>query len=246
MRVLRLTNSSDFAPGVPAALGSAAIAEEAVVRATGEQVETVMRVFWPSPALPGIVERWLARYEPDVVFIRASSFWVSYESVPLRVQRLFGPAGRWSGSLALRVGGHPRVAANPAVRVVRQFAARTLGGDPYFSPEEAAGHVESLLRAALSRESAVVVVRGPGHTFDSSGTVRGFERARRRTDELDERLRELCAKLHVSYVPVRDVVDQPEYLLGDGIHENAAGQRVFGELEGEAIARSWLLSTARV
>jgi hypothetical protein len=245
VRILRLTNSADEMPAVPDHLRSAAITERIVAEATGEAVETVPRIFWPGPELPAILERWLARYEPDVVLIRCASFWVAYESVPLKLQRTLGKPGAWLGRLGLSVGGNRTIASSGLARVLRQWAVRSIGGSTYFTPEAATESVAAILRSVLAREATVPVVRGPGHTLNAAGNKRGYERALRRNVAFDDQLAELCKRLHVAYIPARAVVDSPTLLHGDDVHSNIEGSRVFGELEGKAIAETWLAATAR-
>jgi hypothetical protein len=72
VHLLRLTNSSDTYEGVPEAQRAHRIADQLFTELTGEPVETILKLFWPDPGLPEIVERWIGRYEPDVVFMRAS------------------------------------------------------------------------------------------------------------------------------------------------------------------------------
>ena len=240
MKILRLTNSNDVASRLPASQLSAAIADETVARITGEQPDTTVRVIWPGPELPSIVGRWIERYDPDVVFLRASSFWVCYESVPLRIQRRLGLLGRGVGALGLRVGGHPAVASNPLARSLRTYAVRTIGGDTYFTPAEATAHVEATLRTVLSAESVIPVLRGPAHILNSSRNHAGYLRAQARVFDFERRLAALCGALHVSYVSARGPAADAESFLPDQTHDDLPTQRVFGELEGRAIAEAWL------
>lgn len=244
MKILRLTNSNDVASRLPASQLSAAIADETIARLTGEQPDTTVRVIWPGPELPAIVGRWLERYDPDVVFLRSSSFWVCYESFPLRLQRRFGPIGRRVGALGLRVGGHPTVASNPVARTVREYAVRTIGGDTYFTPAEATAHVEATLKTILSAESVVPVLRGPAHVLNSARNHAGYLRAQARVFDFERRLAALCSTLHVSYVSARGPAADAESFLPDQTHDDLPTQRIFGELEGRAIAEAWLAAVA--
>lgn len=243
MRVLRLTNSNDAQASIPEPLRASVIAERTAAELIGEAVETEMRVFWPGPTVPGILEKWLDRYSPDMVFIRASSFWVCYASVPVKLQRRYGALGTWSGRAGFKVGGNASVAANPIARKLRQFAGRTIGGEPHFTPEEATDYVAAMLRTILAREAAIPVLRGPGHTHNARGDAAGHTLAERLTDDFDARLTALCAKLHVPYTESRSTAS-PAFLAADGIHDTIEGQRVFGELEGRAMAEAWLASKA--
>lgn len=240
MKILRLTNSNDVLESIPAHLRAAAIADDVVHSLTGERPETISRVIWPGPELPAIVARWIERYEPDLVFMRASSFWVCYESVPLHLQRHFGPVGRALGALGLKAGGNPTIATNPVAARLREYAVRTIGGDTHFTPAEAAGHVEDILRVVLKAESVVPVLRGPAHSHNSAGNASGLARSQRRVEEFEERLAALCRTLHVSFTSARILADEAATHLADGLHDDLVGQRDFGELEGRAIATAWL------
>ena len=204
----------------------------------GEPVETVVKVFWPTPDLPDIVERWIDRFEPDVIFIRAAAFWCSYESVPLRVERKLGPVGKPLARAGVKASGS-RLGHVGAFHYVRRLAGRTIGGDFNFEPAEATAIVEAVFRRALSHEALVPVMRGPGMARDSTGTRAGLLRAQRRNAELSALLAKMCQSLHIPYVPVEDTFDA-SLLAEDQFHSNEAGQRHQGELEGRAIAQAWI------
>jgi len=244
MRILRLTNSNDALEEIPAELRSGAIAERVVAELTGEQVETIQRVMWPSAVLPGIVDRWIRQYEPDIVFVRTSSFWVSYESVPLRVRRKLGRFGGVPSRIGLKVGGDPRFASSRAGKAIRRMAARTIGGDTHFTVEEAARHMEAVVRVVLAYESILPVVRGPGHAFNAAGTARGLAGSRRRCDEFESILSDFCRRLHVAFAPAGSIGHQHSFLRADEVHEGPEGQRLYGEFEGALIARAWLEAKA--
>ncbi len=245
MRILRLTNSNDLLSTLPPEALSSAVADRVVAEITGVTPETIVRAVWPGPELPGIIQRWLLRYEPDLVFLRAASYWVTYESVPLRVQRQLGAMGSWPSRAGFAVGGNPKFASNQAFKALRRLALRTVGGTTYFTPDEATKHVEAVLRQVLTQESVLAVVRGPGHTYNAVGDATGLRVARRRIDEFEARLSDLCQSLHVPYCSTRLVADDPALLQADGVHDNAEGQRIFGELEGKAIAAAWQAATLR-
>jgi hypothetical protein len=240
MRLLRLTNSNDLQPGVPEAQRAPAITERIVAAATGESVEVINRVIWPGAELPDIVAGWLERFSPDVLFMRASSFWCTYESVPLRLQRRWGRLGAPLSRVGFKAGGHPTVAANPAFRRVRKLAVRTVGGETYFTPPEATRLVADVLRRVLVQEAIVPIVRGPAHAHNSSGTAAGHRRAAQANREFDALLAAMCLGCHVTYVTASGALDNPSFLANDEVHDTAAGHLAIGTLEGEAIAGAWL------
>ena len=245
MRILRLSNSNDVLDDIPVELRAAAVAEQVVRDATGEAVETITRVVWPGPELPGIVGVWLERYQPDVVFLRAPAYWVNYESLPLRLERRLGGIGKWPSQIGLKVGGNPTFAASRAGRALRKLLVRTLGGDTYFTPREATDYVAAVLRVVLASESVIPAVRGPGQAIDSSATAKGFQRATRRVDAFDRNLAALCVGLHVPYASVRAIGHQAAFLRADEVHDGPEGQRLYGQIEGQLIAQAWAASGAR-
>lgn len=244
MRLLRLTNSNDLSPGVPEAQRAPAITERIIAAATGEPVETMNRVIWPGPELPDIVAGWIERFSPDVVLMRASSFWCTYESVPLRLQRRWGRLGAPISRVGFKAGGHPTVAANPAFRRVRKLAVRTVGGETYFTTPEATQIVADVLRRVLAREAIIPIVRGPAHAHDSSGTPAGRLRAEQINREFNTLLAATCQGYHVTYVSATSTLDNPSYLQNDELHDTAAGHLAIGELEGRAIVEAWLTAKA--
>lgn len=242
LRILRLTNSDDLNEAIPPELRAQALAAKVIEARIGEPVETITRVIWPDPELPDIVESWLERYQPDCVFMRAASYWVTYESVPLRLQRRGYRGTGWLARLGGAAGANSRLASSAPFRVVRRVAVRIIGGDTYFTPEEAAATVGATLRRIVVRESLVTVVRGPFNAHNSGGTKAGLARSKDRNRQFDSLLASFCGELHVPYVSVHHLAD-PRAQGGDEVHLNAEAQRMFAEIEGGAIADA--LMTAR-
>jgi len=245
LRILRLTDSNDSRSSLPEPLRASAIAEATAAELTGEQIETIVRPIWPSPELPGILSGWMARFEPDVVFLRTPTYWVSFESVPLRIRRRLGRFGEWPADVGLKVGGHPRFAESRLGHGVAALALRTIGGDTHFTPGEACERVESLLKVVLGHESAVTVVRGPSYSMASPGDSRASVRAFRRNHEFNTLLAGLCTRLHVEFASAATPTDDLSLRAADGLHTNEHGQRVTGELEGRAIAAAWQGASSR-
>jgi hypothetical protein len=190
--------------------------------------------------LATIVEGWLDRYQPDVLFIRIPAFWICYESLPLRLQRRLGKPGKWVGRAGLAVGGNPRFAESRAGKACRRLLLRTIGGDTYFTPRQVHDCIAEVLRVASKRESLVVAVRGPGHSIDASRTARGLARSSARSETLDRLLSELCSESHVAYGSARFIGHGTAHLREDDLHDGPEGQHLYGEVEGKLIARAWL------
>lgn len=244
MRVLRLSNSNDEYHRIAPEDRAPAVAARRVTQLTGEPVETVIRYIWPAKGLGDRMEEWVNELQPDVVLVRASSFWVNFESVPVKFERRFGKRVRPVARAGLKVGGNPKFSHNRAFRLGRVIAARTIGGATYFEPQLAC----DLLMAAVQRicrdESLVVVVRGPSHAHNTTSSVRGLRTSERRRAELERCLDAECKKLRVPFVPRREPLTA-DHLLNDDVHDNEEGHRLNGELDGDAIAEAWLAARRR-
>ena len=240
MRILRLTNSTDTHSGVAPEMRATAVVERVVSAAIGEAVESMVRPIWPTPDLPSHVDRWIESFQPDVVFLRAASFWCTYESVPLRIERRMGRFGKPFATAGLRLGDRPWLVNRGSFKFARQAVVRAIGGEPHFTPEQASGVVAEVLRRAVARESTVAVVRGPAQFHNSAGTRAGYRRAQARLRSLDALTAEACRRLHVRYIPAAGTNDGRAYRLEDDLHDTEAAHQVMGELEGLVIAEEWL------
>ncbi|HET7738783.1 MAG TPA: hypothetical protein VFK32_09440, partial [Tepidiformaceae bacterium] len=94
MLVLRLSNSQDIQGDIPPGGRAWEIAAGLLAQDVGESVETTQRVIWPRPELPGLIDTWLDRYQPDLVFLWVSYYWGSYEILPNQLERKYGRAGK--------------------------------------------------------------------------------------------------------------------------------------------------------
>jgi lysophospholipase L1-like esterase len=122
------------------------------------------------------------------------------------------------------------------------MALRTVGGAPYFTPQEVLDRVAQCVRAILTREAVTVIVRGPINAHGSDAGGRIAARARARWYVVDHGLRELCQRLHVDYLgfpgPADAGPDSPT-LQGDFVHLNRAGHRERAEHEAAAMIAAW-------
>lgn len=200
MRILRLTNSHDVNERVPAEQRGAAVAERLVAAALGEEVETVIRVFWPGPPLADIVDRWLDRYEPDVVLVRANSYWVSYESLPRRMEMRVPVVGAALGKMLAGAGENKRLSYGPLGPLVKQAGATLFGGDPFFTPDEVGVYLEQVMRRIVAREGVVAVMRGPAQPLDVRRTAKSLKRSTARRDAFERVCERICRDLRVPFV----------------------------------------------
>lgn len=241
MKLLRLAVSDDTNPLIPAGQRIPEIAAARFTEATGEPVEQVIRVFWPTPEYPDLVERWMEREHPDMVYVWVNSYCFTYESVPLRIERRFGQAGRLVNRASQRIANTRWLADRPPFKAGRRLAHRVLGGDTYFTPVEVLERVELLLRRVLEHEGVVVIVRGPRTAYGEDGGPKGLARAERRRKQVDDGLAALCRRLHITYHSHagRAPSDVPGEWLADGIHGNVASSFESGVEQGQHMIDAW-------
>lgn len=242
VKILRMGTSEDAAGRIAEGELSYKLVEQALSEALGEPVETIVRRAWPDPRLPGKFEEFLERYEPDLVFFKVPAYWVTYESVPLRMERLLGKLGTPVKDAGLKAAGTPWLAENFAFRALRRLANNTIGGATHFTPDQVAEVVTDCMRIALRREGTVVALRGPLSFADTATSAKVRKRQESRRLALHRACKELAARLHIDYLgsdaPVY-LVEGTEVLLGDRLHHNQAGQRQAADQEVEFLMRAW-------
>jgi hypothetical protein len=243
VKILRITTSEDSEPRVPELERTPAVAARVITDLTGEPVENVQRVFWPTADFPDVVSRWLGKYRPDVVFMVVTSYAFTFESVPLRLERRLGRAGRLINARAQQVAGIHTISDRQVFRLARKGAFRLIGADAHFTPREVLDTTEAAIRRILAFEDVVLAVRGPRRPLAVDGGTRAITRAERKRQFVNTGLKAICAKHHVAL----HVFEQPPFAtddddrtFGDRIHANASAQLVEGELQGEFIAKAWL------
>lgn len=242
MKVLKLCTSDELAGDIPDVQRAYRVAEQVIREATGEQVETKLHLIWPGEKLPGLVEGWVEQFQPDVVLVVVSPFWMTFASTPLRLRRRFKRFGEWLGKQGQRAAEHPRIGNSRLVRAGQRASLTLIGGDYHFEPSYVTAVTERVVRKILAAESVEVVVRGPLVALGHHGNRRSLADAERRRRTSDEQLRELCQRLHVTYVgkSAADAKADRQRFTGDLVHTDAEAHRERGELEGGAIARLWL------
>ncbi len=247
MRVLRLGNSGDSDPTVPEELRMHVVAAALFTAETGEPVEHVRRVAWPSPELPGLLVQWIDRYEPDMVVFVVNGFWFSYRSVPLKLERALGQWVRPVTARARRIAATPWPGDSDLFRALNSLALRTIGGATYFSPGEVLATTEDCIKAVVAREGIPMVVRGPLSPI-GAGPGGGRQSAERLRQSVHTGLAALCARYHLEYVGRAEKMDGDEWQAlsrGDGLHVNVQGHRARGEAEGRGMVAAWRASDGR-
>lgn len=239
MRILRLTNSSDLHPGVPESERSTGVSGHLIEESTGEEVESLVKAIWPTKKLPPAVERWMDSFQPDVVFFRLSSYWVAYESVPLRVERRLGWLGKPIARAGVRVGEQPWIVQRRAFKWFRAWLLRMIGGDTHFTPQQVAEVLDEVFAKVVARESIVPVVRGTSLIVNSPRTRAGLRRSQRRVAELNALVEASCKRHRIPFVPEAPANTVSETRLQDDLHDSAAAHRKLGEEEAAAILEEW-------
>jgi hypothetical protein len=228
MRVLFLGNSNEalsLPPGTPL---RHEIIREALEAEFGE-CDVITKPAWPNPGFPRVLERWLAEFKPDVLYLNVAEYWCLYESIPLRIERRFGRFGKPVASAGTKAAETAWLSHNRLFRGLRQAGQSLVAGAVYFTPQEVVDRVMECVRLSLRDEGlVVVVVDGQRGRRPHATTRRWRNRVEARRQFVHQRLKAECARLHVVYGG--DDVPQwkwhPEGMDGhrDGLHQGAAGQ----------------------
>lgn len=234
MRILRLTNSDDVRSDIPANTAVPALIGEQFLAVTGEPIDWIVRVIWPSAELPDIIDSWIERYQPDVVELGINGYWYIYRSVPLKLKRQFGPLGRLLGDAGLRAGDISWLVRTRGYHWTRLALLRTAGGATYFTPQEIRDLTESLARRILRHEDVSLIVRG---------NLWPWESAPKRDLWMYLRLKELCEKLRVPLL-ANDPrgVDYQFFLAmedADRLHSTFTGRQWVADQETPALVELW-------
>lgn len=242
MRVLKLGTSNDLTTVIPEEDRSYRVTERFLHEATGLPVEVIPRIIWPGAQLPGLIDQWLDKYQPDLVLLIVNPYWMTFESVPLRLQRRLGRAGKAAGDLGTKAAGVTWLSHNPVFRGGRRLALKTIGGDVHFEPAEVVATIEQCARRILRREGIGLVIRGPKSALTHHNDAKGRARGERRRLQTHIALERLAAELHAGYVgsatPVVEPDDAGAY-RGDFVHITSREHRERGLTEGQALLDAW-------
>ncbi len=230
MKILVLGNSADTGDYVPPEQRAPALIAKELERIFGQPFELVVKGVWPDAGLAEAVDRWVGREEPDIVYFNVVGWWMTHESVPLRIQRLLGPLGRPTAGIGFRMADSPWLVRTRMYHWGRRLLERTIGGDPHFTGEEVAESIMEAVRVVLRHEGTTPFVKGPeGRVADDAtrGSVRRGTARRRRCTEL---LKAACAEAHVAFGGFEgEFAGYREHegrTVGDRLHPNEVGQRV--------------------
>ena len=241
MRLLRLTSSDERQDHLPFEERAGTVGAKRLADRLGEPIDFEARVLWPTERMPEMVAKWVTEYGPDFVLVRIPSYWVTYESVPLKLRRRFGKAGERLADVGKASARMKWLAERGAYHAARRGVLRSIGGATPFTTAEVIPRLEAALRSILKDESVGIVVRGPITPHNTIGTRTGARRATRRMAELDQAAAALCGRLRIPYVSVadREAAKDPALFTGDRLHRNAMGQARVADWETEAIAEVW-------
>ena len=174
---LWLGTSSDVSEEIPFAERMPTVIAARLSREIAQELVPVVRTPWPTPALFGLIEDWLDNFDPLVVVLHVNSFWFTYESVPGKVRRVFGPAGEVLAKAGSKAADSSAVSANPMFKLGRKALVRTIGGDLLVTPDQAIEVYREVIRTIITHEEILLLVRGPLGALDSSGTLKGYNKA---------------------------------------------------------------------
>ncbi|MEO9254988.1 MAG: hypothetical protein ABI305_05580 [Tepidiformaceae bacterium] len=208
-----------------------------------EDIQITAKSIWPDANMPATVGRWVERYRPDVVFLDVVGFWFLYQSVPLRLERIGGRAGKRLGEVGFGAAANRAVAHNRAFRIFRKTAQRIIGGDTHFTPRGVIERVSECIRTTIRHEGTVVVVSGAGGRVNHAVTRRGYTRNEAARHDFNQVLAAFCRGVHVHFV----APDEPEAKslpkkahIGDGLHWSAAGAVYRGDRIFRLVRDAWL------
>lgn len=249
VKLLLIGNSNDVVQWA----GTGESTEDALRRLLSEEfhepAEVTVKSIWPAATFPATLQKWLDRYQPDVVYLNVVGFWFLYESVPLRLERLGGRFGRKLGEAGLKAAGNPALSHNLPFRLLRNLAQRTIGGDTNFTPQQVVDCVSECVRNVVRREGTLLVVSGPGGRNKHAVTRRRQQRDEKRRLWVDRALQTLCEQLHVQYereaAPLWQTGEWKDKHIGDGLHFNSEAKFSRAEKISASVREAWLAEQAR-
>lgn len=239
VKVLLLGSSNDEGDWFEGGKKRHEIAAERLEADLGEPVEFVVKSIWPNENIATVVEGWMQKYRPDVVYLNTGSYWYLYRSVPLRLQRWLGRFGRPIGAAGFRFADSKRWAHNAVFRSIRALLQDTIGGDTHFTAGEVVERMTECLRVCVRPEGVAVVMKGPHGRDRYTRWKKRFARDEATRLGVHRQLEAACRQLHVTYDGVGEggVRHQAAYrrgtTVGDGLHGNA----IRHEHEGDVLYR---------
>ncbi|MBI5948767.1 MAG: hypothetical protein HY875_11575 [Chloroflexi bacterium] len=235
MKVLWLSNSDEVYGDLPPEVRTSSQTARLLEAATGEAVEVIPRVIWPSPQLPDIIDGWMERYSPDIVLFQINGFWYLYGSVPLLFERKLGRVGKQISRAGLKASRTPWIVKTRVFHLGRRIALRTIGAAYYFTPAEVCETVEACVRRIVRHEGAGLVVQGqfaPAAWNSAPPGAIAFVHAR---------VAALCESLHITYAAAEPGKgeDINFWTKGDRLHTSEGGHGWYANRIAAAILPVW-------
>jgi hypothetical protein len=221
----------------------------------GRPIALIIKPIWPEEVLPGIVERWMEREKPDIVWLDIAAYWISYESSPKRVSRWFGRAGERAAALGERAGHNTWLAERRTFRGLRKLTQAVIGGDPPFTTEVVVERITRCARIILRDEDVLLIIEAPRGRNNMYATKAAARRGEVRRLRVHRQLRALAAELHCGYLgsdvsmlvsaPIRD-------FQKDAFHMDEQGHAISAAMDfpvlRDAVLKhreNWLLDSDR-
>ena len=104
--------------------------------------------------------------QPDMVFLRVVTYWTSYESVPLKIQRKLPWLGKPITDASLKAAATNWLASTRAFHWGRTFAHTVIGGVPALEPSETVDRTSLSVRAILPHEDGTLTTLGDRLHYD--------------------------------------------------------------------------------
>lgn len=235
MRVLLLGNSNDGGDWLDGGRKRHEIVRDRLAETYGEPVEVITKAIWPRPGIAAVVDGWVEKYKPDIIYLTMAAFWFQYQSVPLRVRRLLGPLGPRASNAGFKLAESPRWAYNRVFRGARRGMQMTVGGDTHFSPDEVVERVSEVIGHLLRNEGITLAIQGADGRTNYAHSRRGAARNEARRQRVHLAMQAFCRGHHVTYenseLPLW--ATDPELSgnrVGDGLHANARWHEHSAEL----------------
>ena len=257
LKFLWLGNSNDnpARPGVRPGARRAELMAAELEAFLGRPVTLVIKPIWPEETLPGIIERWMEREKPDIVWLNVAGYWNSYESSPKRVGRWFGRAGERAAALGERAGRNNWLAERRTFRALRKLTQVLIGGDPLFTTTEIVDLISRCARIIVRSEDVLLVIEAPRGRNNWYATRAAGRRGEARRLRVHRSLRALAAELHCGYLgsdvpllesaPIRD-------FQKDAFHMDEQGHAISAAMDFPVLRdavlehrENWLLDSDR-
>jgi hypothetical protein len=234
LKILWLSHSNDNRRDVAPGSRRPEVMARKLGAALDRPVEVTIKPVVPADRLPDIVQGWLERDRPDVVWLTTASYWFTYESAPLRMKRHLGWLGRKAGETSEQLGRQDRFATKAWFRAVRRATQLAIGGDTVMTPGQALERMSRTARVIAQREHITLILEGPRGRADHFQSRRAARRGEARRLEVHRGLAALARELRCSYLGNELPLHEDGSGLtfqGDRVHMDEAGHARSAEMD---------------